>query len=528
MSKDKICDLLSKSKAKKSKELLQYLQDPNTPKEKLDIVSLDKNTNELINFVDHKQNIIHFNNKALKYFIYNEQFYFKAKDVANILDYVNTKVAIFDHVDEMDKFTQEYFAPGFKGSDSLPLSSFQLVESKKLEKYLENEHKQTIFINESGLYSLIMSSKKEEAKSFKRWVTSEVLPSIRKNGSYVSKKMLEYNKDDLKTYYNKDCVYILHIKDNIYKYGKTSDIQDRFYRHKQHLGYINIEKIYVLNSINQINILEDDIKEFTKINKINYCYNNGKKPHQGLFAPPFEAKPQKYGVEFFECNNNFPLNKVIENIDNLYKKVKNNANSTDLLLEKILEKLSDIDMRLTILEKQPKNSINQGKSDIYENKTLQSTELKQPNDTESKKESPSLEKLKKDFEELKFCSRVAYKYNVSPNTIRNWINKLENSKQTDTKLEKVLEEKSKETKNLDKKLCPDCKIPIFYRSKRCNDCSNKNKIKIKSVELNRPSLEQLKNDLKELKSMVQVGIKYKVSDNAVRKWIKNYEKIATV
>ena len=72
LSKDKICELLSKSKAKKSKELLQYLQDPNTPKEKLDIVSLDKNTNELINFVDHKQNTIHFNNKALKYFIYNE------------------------------------------------------------------------------------------------------------------------------------------------------------------------------------------------------------------------------------------------------------------------------------------------------------------------------------------------------------------------------------------------------------------------------------------------------------------------
>ena len=43
--------------------------------------------------------------------------------------------------------------------------------------------------------------------------------------------------------------------------------------------------------------------------------------------------------------------------------------------------------------------------------------------------------------------------------------------------------------------------------------------------MGRPSLEQLKNDLKELKSMVQVGIKYKVSDNAIRKWIRNYEKI---
>ena len=48
-----------------------------------------------------------------------------------------------------------------------------------------NQNKETIIINESGLYSLILSSKLPKAKEFKRWVTSEVLPSIRKHGAYM-------------------------------------------------------------------------------------------------------------------------------------------------------------------------------------------------------------------------------------------------------------------------------------------------------------------------------------------------------
>lgn len=52
---------------------------------------------------------------------------------------------------------------------------------------------------------------------------------------------------------------------------------------------------------------------------------------------------------------------------------------------------------------------------------------------------------------------------------------------------------------------------IFKKCTRCNDCNNKHKIKTQSVSMNRPSLEQLKNDLKELKSMVKVGVKYNVN-----------------
>jgi len=123
------------------------------------------------------------------------------------------------------------------------------------------------------------------------------------SGSYISNKLVEYNKDEMKKYKNKDCVYILHIKDNIYKYGKSSKIDDRLYKHKQNLEYTNIisiAAIYVLDSINQTNILESDIKEFTKINKLNMYYNNG--------------------IEYFESNTNFKIDQIIEKIDELYKK----------------------------------------------------------------------------------------------------------------------------------------------------------------------------------------------------------------
>ena len=86
--------------------------------------------------------------------------WFVGKDVAEILGYTNPSKALADHVDEEDKLNNESLSSlGQRGG---------------------------WLINESGLYSLILSSKLETAKAFKRWVTAEVLPSIRKHGEYVS------------------------------------------------------------------------------------------------------------------------------------------------------------------------------------------------------------------------------------------------------------------------------------------------------------------------------------------------------
>ena len=81
------------------------------------------------------------------------------KDVAAALGYKNPQEAIRAHVDDEDKGVSEILTPG--GKQSVPI------------------------INESGLYSLVLSSKLPGAKTFRRWVTSEVLPSIRKTGGYI-------------------------------------------------------------------------------------------------------------------------------------------------------------------------------------------------------------------------------------------------------------------------------------------------------------------------------------------------------
>ena len=96
---------------------------------------------ELTSYVDNKQNI-----------------WFLGKDIANILGYSDTDQAIRKHVDEQDKNNSPFETTG--------------------------QVRWCTFINESGFYSLVLSSKLETAKKFKKWVTSQVLPSVRKFGYY--------------------------------------------------------------------------------------------------------------------------------------------------------------------------------------------------------------------------------------------------------------------------------------------------------------------------------------------------------
>lgn len=85
--------------------------------------------------------------------------YFVGKDVAEILGYKDTSDAMKRHVDEEDKLTRCFTESG--------------------------QNREMYIINESGLYSLVFGSRLDSAKKFKRWITSEVLPSIRRNGGYI-------------------------------------------------------------------------------------------------------------------------------------------------------------------------------------------------------------------------------------------------------------------------------------------------------------------------------------------------------
>ena len=98
--------------------------------------------NELQNF--------NFEGNEVRTVLINDEPYFVGKDIADVLGYSNTSKAIRDHVDEEDKLTERIVLSG--------------------------QNREVITINESGMYSLVLSSKLPNAKKFKRWVTNEVLP----------------------------------------------------------------------------------------------------------------------------------------------------------------------------------------------------------------------------------------------------------------------------------------------------------------------------------------------------------------
>lgn len=111
--------------------------------------------------------LFNFENHEVRSLLLNNEPWFVGKDVADVLGYSNSRKAMADHVDDEDK---------------------EVLTSRNVT--LENIPNRGItVVNESGLYSLILSSKLPSAKKFKRWVTSEVLPSLRKTGQYQVKEL---------------------------------------------------------------------------------------------------------------------------------------------------------------------------------------------------------------------------------------------------------------------------------------------------------------------------------------------------
>ena len=117
-------------------------------------------------------NLMKFENDEfgqLRGILINNKPYFVGKEITEVLGYVNSKDAIQKHIDDEDK---------------------QIIQRSQFAT-LEIPNRGLTVINESGLYSLILSSKLANAKKFKRWVTSEVLPTIRKNGMYAADELLD-------------------------------------------------------------------------------------------------------------------------------------------------------------------------------------------------------------------------------------------------------------------------------------------------------------------------------------------------
>lgn len=123
---------------------------------------------------NYVNNEFFFENQQVRTVVRNGEPWFVGKDVAIVLGYGNTKDALLSHIDEEDR----------------------AILQRSENATFEIPNRGLTIINESGLYSLIVSSKLPTAKDFKRWVTSEVLPTIRKHGAYMDTDIIEKSLAD--------------------------------------------------------------------------------------------------------------------------------------------------------------------------------------------------------------------------------------------------------------------------------------------------------------------------------------------
>ena len=113
------------------------------------------------------EKVFHYEENKISVIKYRDEIWFRGKDIAKALGYEKTCNAILKHVDDDDKSILE-----------------DLRRRPQIGPPFKNEQGGSIFTNDSGLYSLIFGSRLESAKNFRRWVTKDVLPSIRKTGRY--------------------------------------------------------------------------------------------------------------------------------------------------------------------------------------------------------------------------------------------------------------------------------------------------------------------------------------------------------
>lgn len=502
ITKTNLIEILTKAKAPKSKILLELL---NNDKEE-EIIK-----QQIVDFVDSGNNTIHFNGSLIKYFIYNNQIYFKAKEIAKILGYENKSQAIRVNVEPADMFPLEQFKGGLLNS-----APYKTNEVLKLEALLADEDTKTIFINESGLYSLILSSKKTQAKKFKLWVTSDVLPSIRKYGTYSLFDKIDYSLEKLDYYKDKDIVYVLHVKDNIYKFGTSYEIIKRIKQHVKNLKFNKIIKLYQVDNRSDGLNCETKIKHMVRKLKIHSDFMGG--------------------LEFFETNSNYDINLVIQYIDEIVNQTKleskyklaelvpiNDINNLSDLYKSMKEFVDSSVINQQIVNKLLQLELNQQKIELTNEKELFFQIKLKELDLEIKKVELELEKVRKPslIQQL-IDAKIIGNGKQNMDSIDLDIMEETEDKTPSGGTKKTTIKAKIQNNPVDKK-CADCGCDVAVRSVRCGKCENNRRLK-QSIETNknRPTLSQLQKDL-ETQSYVQVGKKYGVSDNCIRKWIKKFK-----
>jgi prophage antirepressor-like protein len=373
-----------------------------------------------------------------------------------------------------------------KNKDIEEIKKIKLMLDKKINKTLDSK---TIFISESGFNRLIMYSKMPEAIKFQDWVTEDVLVSIRKYGSFNTLQNAPiYDEKSLKSFEDTPTVYIIHVEDSLYKFGQSMHLIDRMNAHKSILKYEQIIKIYEFPFFDFAINVENKIKKYTTNNKIRKILDEG--------------------VEFFEVNLEFTLEKVIKEINRIVEdemsvhenQIKNNR----------LDSMTIIDNR-RLNEYNKIYNIEQERRKQEEEKTKQ---IQVEKETEIKIAKEKTRQLELELEILKLKQQQ-----IQQQPIQQPIQQQPIQPQIQININNIPNNNDRHKT----KKCADCNEKIHNQSVRCMNCLAKFRLVTAIRETNRPSLEQLELDLRD-SSFVQVGRKYNVSDNTIRSWMKQYRR----
>jgi len=273
-------------------------------------------------FLDIHNNYFKYKGKDVFVITIDNVVWFKGKDVANLFDFSKPEDAINHSVSKEDKI--EFINQNLQFNQTL-------FENK-------NIHPQTIFINLEGVYDLIMSSRKPEAKIFRRWLSHYVLPALNKFGSYsLGKKFGNfYDTEDLFEYQNQNVFYLayigVHKNEPLFKFGISYDYCRREY--KEHKKTFQIFDLIYLRRTDNNRQIEELFKKECQIKELYRKLDINGKQYTEIFTINEKNSFDRMRIILEKIIEQYPT-KEIERRD---KKIQDLENENKILKTKLEEK----------------------------------------------------------------------------------------------------------------------------------------------------------------------------------------------
>ena len=220
---------------------------------------------------DRSSSKICINSDIVKILAVDDEVWFRGKELAMALGYNDTRDAVQKHVDSTDKTPLHLLVQSMRGKSPT----------------MSHAESQSLWVNESGFYSLTFGSKLPAAKAFKKWVTGEVLPSIRKKGRYV----LDDEHALLEAFDGMPVIYLGDIGNALLKFGWSDYIKVRVRDHKKDFPEFTLLRVFSTSNNRQVEKL---LKEHPEL-----------KPHR--LSKEIKGKNQ---TELLALSNSFRLSHV--------------------------------------------------------------------------------------------------------------------------------------------------------------------------------------------------------------------------